>query len=67
MPTLHTLIDDLRLILKRKVGSVQRSILHAACAGFYFLYMACVCFGFFLMLGTVGFRASLFFVRHIYR
>ncbi|KAK9803242.1 hypothetical protein WJX73_008999 [Symbiochloris irregularis] len=34
---------------------------------FYFLYMACVSFGFFLMLGTVGFRASLFFVRHIYR
>lgn len=34
---------------------------------FFFGYMACVCFGFFLMLGTVGFRASLLFVRHIYR
>ena len=26
-----------------------------------------VCYGFFLMLGTVGFRASLAFVRHIYK
>ncbi|CAI6001622.1 unnamed protein product [Closterium sp. NIES-64] len=34
---------------------------------FYFGFMACVCYGFFLMLGTVGFRASLSFVRHIYR
>eukprot|EP00243_Klebsormidium_subtile_P001828 TRINITY_DN1341_c0_g1_i1.p1 TRINITY_DN1341_c0_g1~~TRINITY_DN1341_c0_g1_i1.p1 ORF type:complete len:603 (-),score=198.88 TRINITY_DN1341_c0_g1_i1:363-2171(-) len=34
---------------------------------FFFGYMACVCYGFFLMLGTVGFRASLTFVRHIYR
>ncbi|KAI9087321.1 hypothetical protein K1719_030641 [Acacia pycnantha] len=34
---------------------------------FFFGYMACVCYGFFLMLGTVGFRAALLFVRHIYR
>ncbi|KAM7529432.1 hypothetical protein LguiB_032842 [Lonicera macranthoides] len=34
---------------------------------FFFGYMACICYGFFLMLGVVGFRASLFFVRHIYR
>ncbi|KAG2449123.1 hypothetical protein HYH02_005871 [Chlamydomonas schloesseri] len=34
---------------------------------FFFGYMAMVCFGFFLMLGTVGWRASLMFVRHIYR
>lgn len=34
---------------------------------FFFGYMACVCYGFFLMLGTVGFHASLIFVRHIYR
>lgn len=34
---------------------------------FFFGYMTCVCYGFFLMLGTVGFRASLLFVRHIYR
>jgi hypothetical protein len=26
-----------------------------------------VCFGFFLMLGTVGWRASLMFVRRIYQ
>ena len=26
-----------------------------------------VCYAFFLMLGTVGYRASLMFVRHIYR
>lgn len=34
---------------------------------FFFGYMACVCYGFFLMLGTVGFQSSLLFVRHIYR
>lgn len=34
---------------------------------FFFGYMTCICYGFFLMLGTVGFRASLLFVRHIYR
>nr|XP_016505253.1 PREDICTED: transmembrane 9 superfamily member 2-like isoform X2 [Nicotiana tabacum] len=34
---------------------------------FFFGYMACICYGFFLMLGNVGFRAALFFVRHIYR
>ncbi|CAI5485848.1 unnamed protein product [Closterium sp. Naga37s-1] len=34
---------------------------------FFFGYMACVCYGFFLMLGAVGFRAALLFVRHIYR
>ncbi|KAK4717133.1 hypothetical protein R3W88_015471 [Solanum pinnatisectum] len=34
---------------------------------FFFGYMACICYGFFLMLGSVGFRAALFFVRHIYR
>ncbi|KAK4597003.1 hypothetical protein RGQ29_014857 [Quercus rubra] len=33
---------------------------------FFFGYMACICYGFFLMLGTVGFIASLLFVRHIY-
>ncbi|WOK92723.1 transmembrane 9 superfamily member 2-like [Canna indica] len=34
---------------------------------FFFGYMTCICYGFFLMLGTVGFGASLLFVRHIYR
>ncbi|KAE8684681.1 Transmembrane 9 superfamily member 2 [Hibiscus syriacus] len=34
---------------------------------FFFGYMACICYGFFLMLGAIGFRASLLFVRHIYR
>ncbi|CAI9272127.1 unnamed protein product [Lactuca saligna] len=34
---------------------------------FFFGYMACICYGFFLMLGMIGFRAALFFVRHIYR
>ncbi|WOL02614.1 transmembrane 9 superfamily member 3-like [Canna indica] len=33
---------------------------------FFFGYMACICYGFFLMLGMVGFRAALLFVRHIY-
>jgi len=33
---------------------------------FFFGYMSCICYGFFLMLGTIGFRASLLFVRHIY-
>lgn len=32
---------------------------------FYFGYMAVVCYAFLLMLGTVGFRASLTFVRHV--
>lgn len=30
---------------------------------FYFGYMSVVCYAFLLMLGTVGFRASLTFVR----
>ncbi|CAA7403837.1 unnamed protein product [Spirodela intermedia] len=34
---------------------------------FFFGYMTCISYGFFLMLGTVGFRASLLFVRYIYR
>ena len=34
---------------------------------FFFGYMAVVCFGFFLMLGTVGLRASFMFVRYIYK
>ncbi|XP_016676043.2 transmembrane 9 superfamily member 4 isoform X1 [Gossypium hirsutum] len=34
---------------------------------FFFGYMACICYGFFLMLGAIGFCASLFFVCHIYR
>ncbi|KAK9120470.1 hypothetical protein Syun_018087 [Stephania yunnanensis] len=35
-------------------------------SSFFFGYMACICYGFFLMLGTVGFGASLLFVRHMY-
>ncbi|MBA0719753.1 hypothetical protein Golax_007405 [Gossypium laxum] len=34
---------------------------------FVFGYNACMCYAFFLMLGTVGFRSSLMFVRYIYR
>ncbi|KAG6490672.1 transmembrane 9 superfamily member 3-like [Zingiber officinale] len=34
---------------------------------FFFGYMACICYGFFLLLGMVGFHAALLFVRHIYR
>jgi len=34
---------------------------------FFFGYMSIICYGFFLMLGNVGYRASLIFVRHIYR
>jgi hypothetical protein len=34
---------------------------------FFFGYNALVCYAFFLMLGAVGFHASLTFVRHIYR
>jgi len=36
-------------------------------SSFYFAYMLLVCFFFFIMLGTVGFYASLVFVRRIYR
>lgn len=34
---------------------------------FFFGYNAVVCFAFFLMLGSVGWRASLLFVRSIYK
>ncbi|PIA59057.1 hypothetical protein AQUCO_00400130v1 [Aquilegia coerulea] len=34
---------------------------------FFFGYNACICYAFFLMLGTIGFHTSLLFVRHIYR
>ncbi|KAL7202262.1 hypothetical protein ACSBR1_033856 [Camellia fascicularis] len=34
---------------------------------FFFGYNACICYAFFLMLATISFRASLVFVRHIYR
>ncbi|KAK5830506.1 Putative phagocytic receptor 1b [Gossypium arboreum] len=34
---------------------------------FVFGYNACMCYAFFLMLGTVGFSSSLMFVRYIYR
>lgn len=43
-------------------------LLNAALAlqiAFYFGYMAVVCYAFLLMLGTVGFRASLTFVRSV--
>jgi hypothetical protein len=33
---------------------------------FIFGYMACISFGCFLMLGTVGYLAALRFVRHVY-
>ncbi|CAD5177420.1 unnamed protein product [Musa acuminata subsp. malaccensis] len=33
----------------------------------FFSYMACICYGFFLMLGMVGFCTALLFVPHIYR
>ncbi|PWA61418.1 nonaspanin (TM9SF) [Artemisia annua] len=33
---------------------------------FFFGYMACVCYGIFLVLGSVGFRASLLFVHYLY-
>lgn len=33
---------------------------------FFFGYNACLCYAFFLMLGTIGFHASWIFVRHIY-
>lgn len=33
---------------------------------FFFGYNACFCYAFFLMLGTISFRASWMFVQHIY-
>ncbi|KAK4482699.1 hypothetical protein RD792_009866, partial [Penstemon davidsonii] len=33
---------------------------------FFFGYSACMCYAFFLMLGTISFQASLLFVRRIY-
>lgn len=34
---------------------------------FFFGYMACICYALFLMLGAVGFQASLLLVQYIYR
>ncbi|XP_077235779.1 transmembrane 9 superfamily member 3-like [Tasmannia lanceolata] len=34
---------------------------------FFFGYNACICYAFFLILGTVAFRATFMFVCHIYR
>ncbi|XP_043704498.1 transmembrane 9 superfamily member 2-like isoform X2 [Telopea speciosissima] len=34
---------------------------------FFFGYNALMCYGFFLMLGTIGFIASLLFIQYIYR
>ena len=34
---------------------------------YYFGYMGIICYGWFLLLGTIGHKASLLFVRHIYR
>ncbi|CAI9096824.1 OLC1v1033048C1 [Oldenlandia corymbosa var. corymbosa] len=33
---------------------------------FFLGYMACICYGFFLMLGTLGFLSALYFVCHIF-
>ncbi|RWW49096.1 hypothetical protein BHE74_00044801 [Ensete ventricosum] len=33
---------------------------------FFFSYATCICYGFFLMLGTVGFCASVLFLWRIY-
>ena len=47
-----------------RLDKVQTPVaVHCSAAG----YMACICYGFFIMLGTVGWRASLMFVRHIYK
>lgn len=34
---------------------------------FFFGYNACMSYAFFLVLGTISFRASMMFVRYIYR
>ena len=36
-------------------------------SSYYFGYMGIICYGWFLLLGTVGHKASLLFVRHIYK
>jgi hypothetical protein len=47
---------------------LRRSEMHGLLqTSFFFGYNAVVCFAFFLMLGSVGWRASLLFVRSIYR
>nr|GMD21801.1 transmembrane 9 superfamily member 3 isoform X1 [Ipomoea batatas] len=46
---------------------VQRSYMEGFMQiSFFFGYMACFSYGVFLMLGAVGYRASLLFVHHIY-
>lgn len=34
---------------------------------YFFAYNGLICWALFLMLGTIGWRASLLFVRHIYK
>jgi len=51
-------------ILYYKFNTMMSGVLQSS---FYFAYMLLVCFFFFVMLGTVGFYASLVFVRRIYR
>ncbi len=51
-------------------GALDGDVLCSGMSGFmqtafYFGYNAVVCFGFFLMLGMVGWRASLLFVRRV--
>jgi hypothetical protein len=47
--------------------SAPPSCLHLFQTSFFFGYMSLVCYAFFLLLGSVGFRASFTFVRHIYK
>lgn len=46
----------------------QRSLMSGLMqTSFFFGYMGMVCYAVFLMLGSIGFRASLMFVQHIYK
>lgn len=56
------------LLLLLCVACLCRSEMHGLLqTSFFFGYNAVVCFAFFLMLGSVGWRASLLFVRSIYK
>lgn len=63
----HAVMQD-PCLLSTVLCVVCRSEMHGLLqTSFFFGYNAVVCFAFFLLLGSVGWRASLLFVRSIYK
>ena len=64
MSSIHTSVSIPPFPLPPSIRSDMSGLMQTS---FFFGYNAVVCYAFFLMLGSVGFSASLMFVRHIYR